>query len=113
MRLNGKKFIFSNSPRDYCLRVLNSLKVKNFFDGYMTMELTKYNPKPSKVGFLKLIKEKKLSSKSCIMVDDDRANLFAAKQLRLKTILVSKDRKKLGYVDYVVKSVPEIVRLLN
>ena len=110
-KLNGKKYIFSNSPKKYCLRVLKALNITYFFDGIMTLEVTKYNPKPSKIGFLKIFKEKKISNRRCIMIDDDINNLLTAKKLGLKTILINKEKKRFDYIDFVVKDVLDISRI--
>jgi FMN phosphatase YigB (HAD superfamily) len=47
----------------------------------------------------------------CILVEDTAANLRAAKQLGMKTVLVSPTAQAPTYVDVLIKSVLELPRL--
>ena len=107
-RLPGKKFVFSNAPAHYTREVLAILRVSDLFDRVFTVEHTRWKPKPSTTGFLRVLGRMGVPPEHCIMVEDDLTNLKTAKKLGMRTVWVSKARKCPPFVDVVVKSILQL-----
>ena len=95
----GKKFIFSNSPAGYLKEMLKLLGIGRYMTDAFSIESTNMNPKPSPVGFRKLLKNHNLSASQCVMVEDSLVNLVTAKKLGMKTVWVTRNSKRMSWVD--------------
>ncbi len=109
-KIKGSKYIFSNGPRVYIQAVLKSLAIKNFFSNIFSVESTHFNPKPSKHGFNLIMKKSGLDPRTCIMVEDTLSNLYAAKNLGLRTVWISREIFKPSWVDI---KLPHVGKLIN
>jgi len=112
-RLPGRKLVFSNSPVHYSRAVLNLLRVADVFDGIFCIEQTRYQPKPDRRGFLRLLHRHRLVARRCIMVEDNLANLRTAKRLGMQTVWVSGTSKAPPYVDVAIRHVALLPRILG
>lgn len=110
-RLPGRKFILSNAPQHYVRAVLRLLKISHLFDDILSIEHTRYRPKPDCYGFLRLIKKRRLDPRRCVMVEDSAANLKTAKRLRMQTVWITESDKWPDYIDYKVRSLAQLRRL--
>ena len=110
-RLPGRKILFSNAPRHYVEAVLTHLGVRGLFESIWTIERLRFTPKPHLAAFRQLLRSERLNPHRCIFVEDTAANLRAAKQLGMKTVLVSPTSQAPTYVDVLIKSVLELPRL--
>jgi len=104
-RLSGRKLVFTNAPLSYAMRVLAILGLQDFFDLVFSVESTHFHPKPSMLGFSKLLKKIKANPCDCVMVEDSLPALMTAKRLGMKTVWVTKQLKKPIFVDYRINSV--------
>jgi putative hydrolase of the HAD superfamily len=111
-RLAGRKLVFSNAPRHYVDQVLDALGVRRFFEAVYTIEDTGYRGKPALRGFHVLLRNHHLEPHRCAFIDDVLENLRAARHLGMSTVWVSPVRRKVSYVDLVVRSVTELPRLV-
>lgn len=111
-RLEGRKLIFSNAPRRYVEQVLDALGVGRFFDAVYTIEDARFRGKPALQGFHVLLRKHHLDPHRCAFVDDMLENLRAARRLGMSTVWVSRTRRRVPYVDLVVRSVTELPRLV-
>jgi len=111
-RLGGRKLVFSNAPRHYVEQVLDALGVGRFFDAVYTIEDARFRGKPSLQGFHVLLRKHHLDPHRCAFVDDMLENLRAARRLGMSTIWVSRTRRRVPYVDLVVRSVTELPGLV-
>ena len=102
-QLSGKKIIFSNSPSVYLEKMLRLLGIRHLLDGTFSIESTNLNPKPSMIGFRKVLKIHRLEAKRGVMVEDSLINLFSAKRLGMKTILVTNELNQHNWVDAKVR----------
>ena len=109
-RLAGRKLVFSNAPRHYVEEVLRSLGVLRFFDAVYTIESTRYRPKPAVQGFRVLLRAHDIEPGRCALVDDMLENLRAARQLGMGTVWVSRETRRVPYVDVRVSSVTQLPR---
>ncbi|MDP1525369.1 MAG: pyrimidine 5'-nucleotidase [Rhodocyclaceae bacterium] len=110
-RLPGRKIIFSNAPQRYVEAVLALIGIRQQIDSIWTIERLGFIPKPHLTAFRRLLHRERLDPRRCILVEDTAANLRAAKQLGMKTVLVSPTAQAPTYVDVLIKSVLELSRL--
>jgi putative hydrolase of the HAD superfamily len=89
-RLPGRKIVFSNAPCAYVEAVLALIGIRRSIDSVWTIERLRFEPKPHPGAFLRLLHRERLDPRHCILVEDTAANLRAAKQLGMKTVLVSR-----------------------
>lgn len=111
-RLGGRKLVFSNAPRHYVEQVLDALGVGRFFDAVYTIEDARFRGKPALQGFHVLLRKHHLDPHRCAFVDDMLENLRAARRLGMSTVWVSRARRRVPYVDLVVRSVTELPGLV-
>src|SRR5262249_7430181 len=88
-RLPGRKLLFSNSPVHYSRAVVALLRVADLFDDVFSIEHTRFQPKPDRRGFLRLLRKHRLQPRRCVMVEDNLDNLKTAKRLGMRTVWVS------------------------
>lgn len=110
-RLPGRKIVFSNAPRRYVETVLDLIGIRPWIDSVWTIERLRFTPKPHRSAFHRLLHRERLDPRRCILVEDSAANLRTAKQLGMKTVLVSRTARAPTYADVLVKSVLELPRL--
>ncbi len=89
-RLPGRKFLLTNAPRAYALRVLTSLKMQRCFDGLIAIEdmtlLGVHRPKPDARLFRHLLAKLKLSAARCVLVEDTVEHQRAASRAGYTTV---------------------------
>ena len=102
-QLSGKKIVFSNSPADYLEQMLRLLGIRHFLSEAFSIEATNMNPKPSIIGYRKLLKTHRLEAARCVMVEDSLSNLFSARRLGMKTIWVTPELHQPNWVDARVR----------
>ncbi|HEY7758304.1 MAG TPA: pyrimidine 5'-nucleotidase [Burkholderiales bacterium] len=112
-RLPGRKLVFSNAPVHYSRAVLELLRVADLFDDVFTIEHTGFRPKPDPAGFLRLLRKHRLHPQRCVMVEDDLANLMAAKRLGMRTVWVQPSGRLRAHVDVTVSNLAQLPRMLR
>ena len=110
--LGGRKLVFSNAPRHYVEGVLRAIGVGRWFDAVYTIEDTRFRGKPAAHGFHLLLRKHDLDPHHCAFLDDSLQNLRTAKRLGMSTVWVSREKRRLSYVDLRVQSVLELPRLV-
>lgn len=89
-RLRGTKYILTNAPRDYALRVLNTLGLTRCFDGVFSIEdMTMFGqlrPKPDARMFRRLAARLKVRATDCVLVEDTLEHQKAARGLGMRTV---------------------------
>jgi len=110
--LGGRKLVFSNAPRHYVEGVLRAIGVGRWFDAVYTIEDARFRGKPAAHGFHLLLRKHDLDPHRCAFLDDSLENLRTAKRLGMSTVWVSRERRRLSFVDLRVKSVLELPRLV-
>jgi putative hydrolase of the HAD superfamily len=111
--LPGRKVVFSNAPQHYAQAVLKLLQVDGLFDDVMTVEHTRYRPKPDSYGFMRLLRRHRIRAAQCVMVEDSLENLHAAKKLGMRTVWVNAGNKSAPYVDMKIRDVMQLQRVLG
>ncbi|WP_298834608.1 pyrimidine 5'-nucleotidase [uncultured Piscinibacter sp.] len=89
-RLRGRKFILTNAPRAYALRVLNTLGLTGLFDGILSIEdmtmFGEHRPKPDARMFRHVMARLKVRPQRCVLVEDTLAHQKAAHRLGMRTV---------------------------
>ncbi|HYL23035.1 MAG TPA: pyrimidine 5'-nucleotidase [Burkholderiales bacterium] len=111
-RLGGTKLVFSNAPRHYVEEVLRIMGLARTFDGVYAIEDARYRGKPALHGFHVLLGKHHLDPHRCALIDDALENLRAAHRLGMSTVWVSREPRRVPFVDLRVRSVVELPRLV-
>ena len=89
-RLPGRRFIVTNAPRAYALRVLRTLRLAGLFDGIVCIEDVKmfgqHRPKPDARMFRALAARLKTRPSRCVLVEDTLAHQRSARRVGMKTV---------------------------
>ena len=89
-RLPGRKYILTNAPRAYAMRVLDTLGFTHRFDAVITIEdMTMFGmprPKPDIRMFRRLVARLGVPASRCILVEDTLQHLKAARSLGMRTV---------------------------
>ena len=88
--LRGRKFILTNAPRAYAMRVLTTLGLLCHFDGVITIEdMTMFGalrPKPDARMLRRVAAQLGVAPSRCILVEDTLGHLKAARSLGMRTV---------------------------
>ena len=88
-RLRGRKYVLTNAPRDYTMRVLNTLRLADLFDGVISIEdmhmFGDLRPKPDARMFRHIAAKLKARLSDCVLVEDMLENQKAARGLGMRT----------------------------
>ena len=89
-RLRGRKFILTNAPRAYALRVLNTLRLADCFDGIFCIEdMTMFGqprPKPDTRMFRRIAARLKVKPSRCTLVEDTLEHQKGARRAGMQTV---------------------------
>jgi putative hydrolase of the HAD superfamily len=89
-RLPGRKYILTNAPRAYAMRVLDTLRLTHRFDGVITIEdMTMFGmprPKPDARMFRRLLARLGVPATRCTLVEDTLQHLKSARSLGMRTV---------------------------
>jgi putative hydrolase of the HAD superfamily len=87
--LPGRKFILTNAPRSYAMRVLRTLRLLDCFDGIVCVEdMTMFGhmrPKPDARMFRQLVARLGVPASRCVLVEDTLAHQRQARRVGLRT----------------------------
>ena len=88
-QLRGRKFILTNAPRVYALRVLSTLRLADCFDGVISIEdmhmFGSLRPKPDARMFKRVAARLKARTSDCVLVEDVLKNQKVAFGLGMQT----------------------------
>ncbi len=88
--LPGRKFILTNAPRAYALRVLGALRLTRLFDGVITIEdMTMFGalrPKPDARMLRRIAARLGVATGRCVLVEDTLVNLKAARSVGMRGV---------------------------
>ena len=89
-KLPGRKFILTNAPRSYALRVLDALQLTGLFDGVISIEdmtmFGHHRPKPDARMFRHIAARLKVAPSQCVLVEDTLAHQRSARRVGMKTV---------------------------
>ena len=110
--LPGRKIVFSNAPSHYARAVLDAMAIRPLFDQVWCLEQLRFVPKPFASAFRRLLQREGLDVQRCIMVEDSIPNLRTARQLGMKTVLISRRPRQPSWVDVKLNSILALPRQL-
>ncbi len=89
-KLPGRKFILTNAPRSYALRVLNTLRLAECFDGVISIEDMRMfghpRPKPDARMLRHMAQRLKVSPHRCVLVEDTLVHQKAAHGVGMRAV---------------------------
>ncbi|MBS0448110.1 MAG: pyrimidine 5'-nucleotidase [Proteobacteria bacterium] len=88
-RLPGRRYILTNAPRRYAMRVLETLGLARAFDGIVCIEdmqmFGSLRPKPDARMFRRLLARLRAQPADCVLVEDTLAHQKAACRIGMRT----------------------------
>lgn len=88
-RLPGRKYILTNAPRSYALRVLNTLRLADCFQGVISIDdmrmFGQHRPKPDARMLRHVVARLKTSPGRCVLVEDTLEHQRSARRIGMKT----------------------------
>ncbi len=127
-RLPGRKFVVTNAPRAYALRVLRALRIERRFDGVFAIEdmamFGQLRPKPDARMLRTLAVRLGVPPARCVLVEDTLAHQRAARSVGIGTVWMQRHARRRpqtvpaaarwsirpAYVDRVVRSLGALCR---
>ena len=89
-RLGGRKFVLTNAPRGYALRVLDTLGLATCFEGVISIEdmamFGHIRPKPDARMLRRVAASLKVRASRCVLVEDTLEHQKAARGLGMTTV---------------------------
>ena len=89
-RLPGRKFVLTNAPRAYALRVLGALGIERCFDAVFSIEDLRMfgtlRPKPDARMLRRLAVRLRVAPRRCTLVEDTLAHQKAARGIGMRTV---------------------------
>ena len=88
-RLRGRKYILTNAPRAYALRVMDTLRLTGCFDGVISIEdmtmFGQHRPKPDARMFRHVAARLKVLPSRCVLVEDTLEHQKGARSVGMLT----------------------------
>jgi putative hydrolase of the HAD superfamily len=84
--LPGKKYVFTNAPRNFAVDMVSHLGIAHHFDGLFAIEDADYWPKPKVDSYHAFLKKYDVNAKNACMFEDMEVNLRTAHDLGMKTV---------------------------
>lgn len=89
-RLPGRKFVLTNAPRSYALRVLQTLRLAECFDGVISIDDMRmfghHRPKPDARMLKHVAARLRTRPERCVLVEDTLMHQRAARGVGMKTV---------------------------
>ena len=89
-RLRGRKYILTNAPRAYALRVLGVLGIGRCFDGLISIEdmhmFGELRPKPDARMLRRLAASLRVPASRCVLVEDTLQHQKSARRVGMSTV---------------------------
>jgi putative hydrolase of the HAD superfamily len=99
-RLPGRKFILTNAPRAYALRVLRALNARHHFDGVLAIEdMTVFGdlrPKPDARMLRCIAARLQVAPAQCVLVEDTLDHQRAARRVGMRAVWMQRWFKAAG-----------------
>lgn len=96
--LPGRKFLLTNAPQAYALRVLRALGLQNCFEAVIAMEqmamFGELRPKPDARMFRHLLARLRLRPADCVLVEDTLVHQKAARRVGMQTVWMQRWLRK-------------------
>ena len=98
-RLPGRRYILTNAPRAYALRVLGALRITHLFDGVLSMEdmfcFGHCRPKPDARMLRMVAVRLGVPPSRCVLVEDTLEHQKAARRVGMGTVWMQRFARRL------------------
>ena len=119
LKLEAKKFIYTNGSRDHVNNITKHLGIDDLFDGIFDIVDGQFIPKPQIEPFKVLIKKFNIIPEETIFIEDIAKNLESTKKLGMKTVWLinneywgKKDSDK-DFIDFKIKNLSSFLKEIN
>tara|TARA_Y100001970_G_scaffold225305_1_gene278134 strand:- start:1020 stop:1691 length:672 start_codon:yes stop_codon:yes gene_type:complete len=119
LKLNAKKFIFTNGSHDHVANITKHLGIYDLFDGAFDITDCNYIPKPAIEPYKKLVSKFNIEPSESVFIEDIAKNLEPAKKLGMKTVWLindeywgKKDSDK-DFIDFKIKNLSSFLKEIN
>ena len=124
--LIGKKYVVTNSPKNYAVEVLKKNGLLKYFDEIYALESMRINSqlrcKPARLLWQHIFYKTGAKKNHHILIDDTLANLRTAKSMGFKTVWMREYCKKgqvhakqisnrPGYIDFTASTIKDLVKV--
>jgi putative hydrolase of the HAD superfamily len=126
-RLPGRRYIVTNAPLAYALRVLGALGIRHLFDGVIAIEAMRMfgqlRPKPDARMLRMLVAKLQVHPSQCTLVEDTLVHQKAARRVGMATVWMQRwlaahdgaarsvrSRRRPAYVDRRVRTLRALMR---
>jgi putative hydrolase of the HAD superfamily len=126
-RLRGRKYILTNAPVAYANRVLDTLGIRAWFDGVLSIEdmhmFGHLRPKPDTRMFRRMAAQLRTVPENCVLVEDTLVHQKAARSVGMQTVWMQRwlpaqhpqqtaprRARRPAYVDRRLKHLADLVR---
>jgi putative hydrolase of the HAD superfamily len=100
-RLPGRRYVLTNAPRDYAMRVIRTLGVAHLFDGVLTIEDMRmfghWRPKPDRRMLRRLLARLRVAPTQAVLVEDTLEHQRAARALGMRTVWMQRFTRRAGW----------------
>tara|TARA_Y100000590_G_scaffold465724_1_gene638842 strand:+ start:185 stop:856 length:672 start_codon:yes stop_codon:yes gene_type:complete len=119
LKLDAKKYIFTNGSHDHVINITKHLGIDDLFDGAFDITDCNFIPKPAKEPYKKLVEKFNINSNETVFIEDIAKNLEPAKKLGMKTVWLinyeywgKKDSDK-DFIDLKIKNLSSFLKEIN
>jgi len=119
LKLDAKKFVFSNGSHDHIINVTKHLGIYDLFNGAFDITDSNYVPKPSIEPYKILINKFNIKPEETVFIEDIAKNLEPAKKLGMKTVWLinneywgKKDSDK-DFIDLKIENLSSFLKEIN
>ena len=119
LKLNAKKFVFTNGSHDHVINITKHLGIDDVFDGAFDITDCNYIPKPAIEPYKKLINKFDIDPNETVFIEDIAKNLEPAKKVGMKTVWLindeywgKKDSDK-DFIDLKINNLSSFLKEIN
>jgi putative hydrolase of the HAD superfamily len=91
--LKLRRIIFTNADAKHARRVLARLGILRCFESIIDIHMLDFVNKPYRRAYLKALDFASVRPEECVLIEDSPANIAAARELGMNTVLVGKTSK--------------------
>ena len=119
LKLDAKKFVYTNGSRDHVNNITKHLGIDDLFDGVFDIVDGQFIPKPQIEPFKVLIKKFDINPEETVFIDDIAKNLSVKKELNLKTVWLinneywGKQDSDKNYIDVKIENLTSFLKEIN
>ena len=119
LKLDVKKFVYTNGSRDHVNNITKHLGIDDLFDGVFDIVDGQFIPKPQIEPFKVLIKKFDINPEETVFIEDIAKNLSVKKELNLKTVWLinneywGKQDSDKNYIDVKIENLTSFLKEIN